>query len=224
MKLSPNLQKLNAKINSLSNQVSLAKGVKDRIVVQTNNLKTKIDADVLDAKNKKDAYLLLLGFVAHRRESAIKSIENTGTHALRAIYEDDRSLVFLKNEEKKNSAAFKMEVGIESNLESTRIITGLKDERGGGVCESSSFALRFAALEWLKYSGPMLLDESFRSMSSDEKISNVAKFMRRYIDSTDRQIFFATHMHDVFADYADHIIFVNQNDGVSQVSTQNETD
>ena len=102
MKLSPNLQKLNAKINSLSNQVSLAKGVKDRIVVQTNNLKTKIDADVLDAKNKKDAYLLLLGFVAHRRESAIKSIENTGTHALRAIYEDDRSLVFLKNEEKKN--------------------------------------------------------------------------------------------------------------------------
>lgn len=33
MKLSPNLQKLNAKINSLSNQVSLAKGVKDRIEI-----------------------------------------------------------------------------------------------------------------------------------------------------------------------------------------------
>jgi len=216
--LSPNLQKLNAKITLFNNKISQTKGVRERIEVQCDKLKTKIDSDVIESKNKKDAHLLLLGFISQRRENAIKSIEETGTYALRAIYEDDRKLVFLKNEDKKNSAAFKMEIGIESTLNSERIITGLKDERGGGVCEAASFTLRFAALEWLKYNGPLLLDESFKSMSSDEKIENVARLMQQYVSNSGRQIFYATHMEHVFGHYADHSIFVKQNDGVSEVT------
>ena len=210
-------QKLTAKLNGLNLKLATAKGYKERIDSQCSILKSKLDENTSDAKVKKDAHLLLLAFIAKRREEAIKLIESSGTYALRAIYNDDRKLIFLKNEEKKNTAAFKMEVGIESELEGKKIITGLKDERGGGVCETSSFALRLAALEWLGYDGPILLDEAYKSMSSDEKLDQVAQFIQKYVAASKRQIIFATHKADVFGNYADHILKVSQNDGVSKI-------
>lgn len=215
-----NSQKLNAKINNLSLRVATAKGIKERINVQSSTLREKIDSNEEDVKIKKEAHLLLLGFISQRRDAAIKSIESMGTYALRAIYNDDRKLVFLKNEEKKNSSAFKMEVGIESTLNDERMITGLKDERGGGVLETASFALRIAALEWLGYKGPLILDEAYKSVSSDSKIVNVAEFLRKYVDTSERQVFFATHKADVFEDYADNVIVVRQHHGVSKAEAK----
>jgi hypothetical protein len=222
--LSVSSQKLSAKINKLSIQLATAKGVKERIDEQCENIKTKIDNNTKDIKIKKDAHLLLLGFISQRRDAAIKSIENIGTYALRAIYNDDRKLVFLKNEEKKNSAAFKMEVGIESMLNNEKMVTGLKDERGGGVLETASFALRIAALEWLDYKGPLMLDEAYKSVSSDSKIENVAQFLRKYVDNSKRQVFFATHKADVFGEYADHLIHVTQENGISKADKVKWTD
>ena len=219
-KLNLNSQKLNAKINNLSLRVATAKGIKERINVQSSTLREKIDSNEEDVKIKKEAHLLLLGFISQRRDAAIKSIESMGTYALRAIYNDDRKLVFLKNEEKKNSSAFKMEVGIESTLNDERMITGLKDERGGGVLETASFALRIAALEWLGYKGPLILDEAYKSVSSDSKIVNVAEFLRKYVDTSERQVFFATHKADVFEDYADNVIVVRQHHGVSKAEAK----
>jgi len=218
--LNLNSQKLNAKINNLSLRVATAKGIKERINVQSSTLREKIDSNEEDVKIKKEAHLLLLGFISQRRDAAIKSIESMGTYALRAIYNDDRKLVFLKNEEKKNSSAFKMEVGIESTLNDERMITGLKDERGGGVLETASFALRIAALEWLGYKGPLILDEAYKSVSSDSKIVNVAEFLRKYVDTSERQVFFATHKADVFEDYADNVIVVRQHHGVSKAEAK----
>ncbi len=215
-----NSQKLNAKINNLSLRVATAKGIKERINVQSSTLREKIDINEEDVKIKKEAHLLLLGFISQRRDAAIKSIESMGTYALRAIYNDDRKLVFLKNEEKKNSSAFKMEVGIESTLNDGKMITGLKDERGGGVLETASFALRIAALEWLGYKGPLILDEAYKSVSSDSKIVNVAEFLRKYVDTSERQVFFATHKADVFEDYADNVIVVRQHHGVSKAEVK----
>ena len=215
-----NSQKLNAKINNLSLKVATAKGIKERINVQCSTLREKIDSNEEDVKIKKEAHLLLLGFISQRRDAAIKSIESMGTYALRAIYNDDRKLVFLKNEEKKNSSAFKMEVGIESTLNDEKMITGLKDERGGGVLETASFALRIAALEWLGYKGPLILDEAYKSVSSDSKIVNVAEFLRKYVDTSERQVFFATHKADVFEDYADNVVVVRQHQGISKAEVK----
>ena len=215
-----NSQKLNAKINNLSLKVATAKGIKERINVQCSTLREKIDSNEEDVKIKKEAHLLLLGFISQRRDAAIKSIESMGTYALRAIYNDDRKLVFLKNEEKKNSSAFKMEVGIESTLNDEKMITGLKDERGGGVLETASFALRIAALEWLGYKGPLILDEAYKSVSSDSKIVNVAEFLRKYVDNSERQVFFATHKADVFEDYADNVVVVRQHQGISKAEVK----
>lgn len=218
-KLSLNSQKLNVKINSLTVRLATTKGIKERIDKQCSSLKEKIDNVTEDVKVKKDAHLLLLAFISHRREAAIKSIEEMSTYGLRSIYEDERRLIFLKNEEKKNSAAFKMEVGIESMLNGQLMITGLKDERGGGVTESVSVNLRMAALEWLGYTGPLLLDESYKSLSNDNKIWNVARLLKEYVNTSKRQVFFASHMVHVFEGYADQVVSVSQKDGLSHVKT-----
>ena len=207
--------KLSDRINTLSISVAQKKGIRERIEQQCADLKTKIDEDMESAKNKKEGQLLLLAFISQRREAAIKSIEDTGTYALRAVCGEDYKLHFLRNEEKKNSAAFKMEIGVESCFGTSKLITGLKDERGGGVVETASFGLRIAALEWLGYDGPLILDEAYKSVSADEKIINVAVLLQKYVKSSGRQIIFATHKGDVFSEYADHVVVVAKENGVS---------
>ncbi len=213
-----NSKTLGSRLTKLQLRLATAKGAKGKAQAQYDELQNKINFNVNDSKIKKDAYLFLLGFIAQRRDAAIQSIQDTGTYALRAIYNDDRRLLFMTNGEKKSAAAFKMEIGIESTLNGNPVVTGLKDERGGGVCETSSFALRIAALEWLGYKGPLILDEAYKSMSSDEKLDLVAQFMRKYVDTSKRQVLFATHNLAVFGDYADHIIHVSQEDGISKVN------
>lgn len=201
----------------LSLKVAQLKGVKQRIEKQCVTLKEKIDVDIEESQNKKEGHLLLLAFISQRREVGIQSIEKTATYALRAICGDDYRVHFLRNEEKKNSAAFKMEIGIESDFSGKKLITGLKDERGGGVTEATSWGLRLAALEWLNYDGPALLDESFKSVSSDEKSASVGKLLQQYSHKKNRQIIFATHKADIFEEFADHIVNVKKVDGISSV-------
>jgi ABC-type enterochelin transport system ATPase subunit len=111
-----------------------------------------------------------------------------------------------------------MEVGIESNFKSKKLITGLTGERGGGVVETASFALRIAALEWLGYKGPLLLDEAYKSMSNDSKIDKVAQFLKKYSETSGRQIIFATHKADTFSGYADNIVNISKINGISTAS------
>ncbi len=216
--LKQNLKNLKNKLSAISIKIAEQKGIKTRIDLQCKELSEKIDKDQTIAKNKKSAQLLTLAFISERRESAIKIIENTGTYALRAINGEDYKLHFLRNDEKKNSAAFKMEVGIESNFGSKKIITGLMGERGGGIVESGAIGLRMGAIECTGYNGPLVLDEAWKSVSSDEKIHNVAKLLKMYVDTSKRQVIFATHKADVFASFADHIINVNKTNGLSNIS------
>lgn len=215
------LQNLTNKLSELKIKLATQKGIAKRIQDQVKELELKISFGDKDLKERKEAHILLLGFISKRRDSAIQSIQDIGTHALRAVYGDDYKLHFLKNEERKNTAAFKMEIGIESTFNKEKIITGLKDERGGGVVETASFALRIAALQWLGYKGPLILDEAYKSMSSDEKIIKVAEFLKTYVQHSGRQVIFATHKADIFEQYADHIVYINKYNGISKASSQN---
>lgn len=217
MKLKKNFQQLINKFNSLQIDLAQKKGIRARIEKQLDELKLEINSQQEEIKNKKEAQTLLLAFISQRREAAIQSIENTGTYALRAICGDDYRVHFLRNEEKKSNAAFKMEIGIESNFNESKIITGLKDERGGGVTESTAWGLRLASLDWLGYDGPALFDEAFKSVSNDEKIENVAKLLRGYVRSSKRQMIYSTHKGDVFEEYADNVIRVVKKNGVSEI-------
>jgi chromosome segregation ATPase len=214
-----NSTQLSNKLNLVNLELAKLKGIKENIDGQVKSLSDKLTTYTEEIKIQKEAHLLMLAFISDRQEAGIKTIENTTTFALRSIYGDDRKLVFLKNEEKKTKAAFKMEIGIESQLNDGRVITGVKDERGGGVAEITATSIRLAVLDWLEYTGPVLFDETFRTISMDVKIHYVAKFLSQYVKAKQRQIIYSTHQADVFSDFADNIIYVTQENGISKTST-----
>ncbi len=170
------------------------------------------------------AYLFLRMEITDRRLSAIKSIEELSSTALQQIYGNGYRLQFETFEEqrKEGAANFKMEIQIISPHEGRELVTGLINERGGGVVEIVSFALRIAALNWMAYDGPLIMDEAYKSMSDDAKIEGVAQFLRDVTNLTARQIIFATHKADVFGKVADNIILVEQVDGVAQCTMIND--
>lgn len=220
--MSKNVQTLKSRLSNLSLKIAQQKGMRERTSVQRVALQGKIAQNQEDARLKKEAHLLTLAFISDRREAAIQSIENMGTYALRAIYDEEYAVHFLRNEEKKTTAAFKMEIGIETKMDGKPIITGLIDERGGGGVETVSFALRIAALEWTGYSGPLLLDEAYKFMSNDEKIRKIAEFLGTYVKNSGRQVIFATHDVDLFSSVANNIVQVTKSRGTSSVSYLNE--
>jgi hypothetical protein len=163
------------------------------------------------------AQLFLLSEIVDRRKIAIESIEEIGTHALRMVYGHGYRLKFDTFEEKRKEGVpnFKMEINIASPIDDTEVITGLDDERGGGLIEIVAFSLRIAALNWLNYDGPIILDEAYKSMSNDGKLVAVAHFMKELSEATSRQIIFATHRAEVFAAVAENIIQIENKNGIA---------
>jgi hypothetical protein len=161
-----------------------------------------------------------------RRQKAVDSIEQIATHALRLIYGEGYRLQFDTFEEKRKEGAsnFKMEINIASPSDDGEVITGIDDERGGGLLEIVAFALRIAALNWLGYSGPLILDEAYKSMSSDEKLTAVASFLKEITESMDRQIIFATHRGEVFGDKSENIIHIENKNGTAQATILDKYD
>ena len=164
------------------------------------------------------AQLFLLSEVADRRQTAIDTIEKMGTFALRLVYGEGYKLKFISYEEKRKEGVgnFKMEINVSSPFNGAELSTGLMGERGGGVIEIVSFALRIAALNWAHYEGPLILDEAYKSMSNDDKLEKVAQFLAEVSKQTNRQIIFATHRGEVFGKVAQNIVRVKKNDGVAE--------
>ena len=164
------------------------------------------------------ASLFLAAEIVERRQKAIEAIESIGTSALRMIYGPDYALIFDTFDEKREKGekgGFKMEIQIQSDLKSQPLRTGLMGERGGGVIEVTAFGLRIAALDWMGYDGPLILDEAWKSMSADAKIEAVAEFLKFYADNKKRQIIFATHRADVFGKHAHNIVRIAKNNGIA---------
>jgi len=161
------------------------------------------------------AHLFLLAEITNRRKQAVSAIENIGSAALKMMYGDGYSIQFYDFEDvrKAGSNSFKMEVQMLSpyGKKNKPLVTKLFGSRGGGGIEVSATSLQFGALDWLQYEGPMLLDETFKSMSKDAKIYQVAKWLHAIQDVTGRQVIFATHMGDIFGKNASKILYV-QND------------
>ena len=161
--------------------------------------------------------MFLLSETFERRQAQLLAIENIATSALRQVYGNEYSLKFDTFEEKRKDGGnnFKIEIKIISPHEGEDMETGLLGERGGGLIETVSFALRIAALKWLNYNGPILLDEAWKSMSTDNKIDEVASFLKDVSVQSDRQVILITHMLDKFGKIADNIVKINKVDGVA---------
>ena len=204
-------------LNLWKTHLSEKKGARDQIL----KIKEAEEVRLIDIQEKQRLYyqaqLFLLSEIVDRRKTVIESIEEIGTHALRMIYGHGYKLQFDTFEEKRKEGVpnFKMDINITSPIDDSEVTTGLDDERGGGLIEIVAFSLRIAALNWLGYDGPIILDEAYKSMSNDNKLESVAFFMKELSDATSRQIIFATHRAEVFAPIADNIIQIENKNGIA---------
>lgn len=165
------------------------------------------------------AELFLRSEVKERRRKASSTIAGLGTAALRHVYGDGYELRFT---EAGDAANLNMKIEIVSLLDGEELTTGLMGERGGGVVEVVAFALRMAALGWRHYDGPIILDEAYKSMSADDKITRVAEFLAYVTEQKGRQVIFATHKADVFGHVAHSVLRISHEAGVASAERLSE--
>lgn len=194
------------------------KGIKEQLEKQIKEEEESLVNLQDEQKINSQASLFMLSEIVDRRQNQLNVIQSIATSALQQIYGDKYSLKFDTFEEQRKDGVnnFRIEIKIVSPHNGESMETGLLNERGGGLIEVVSFALRIAALKWLKYNGPILLDEAWKSMSNDYKIDQVVQFLREVTDSTGRQVILVTHMFDKFGPEADNIVHITKNDGVAE--------
>lgn len=210
---------LDREVKAFSRDLERQKGARDTLQRSRDTEEKARLAAVEEATIVEQASTFLAAEIVERRMKAIEAIESIGTSALRTVYGPDYRLRFNTFDEKREKgerAGFKMELQIESVLKGRQLTTGLVGERGGGLIEVTAFGLRIAALEWMQYAGPLVLDEAWKSMSADEKLESVADFLHYYVKQTGRQILFATHRGEVFGRVASQILRVRKIDGVAE--------
>lgn len=154
------------------------------------------------------------------RKNSIDVVNQIVTDALKPIYGDDYEFVLAINEEKLakgESSGFNIKPLIISDIDGKRIATSVQSARGGGVTEIVSVILRFAFLKLVNYNGLIVLDETWASVSADEKMLNLIDFLNYYVKEADVQVLFITHRAEMFGKNADNIIHVNKSNGVADI-------
>lgn len=197
------------------------KGVKEQIEKQISEEESDLEKFQEEQKVNQLAALFMFSEIFDRRQAQLDAIESIATSALRQIYGNEYSLKFETFDEQRKDGAnsFKIEIKIVSPHEGQDMETGLLGERGGGLIEVVSFALRIAALKWMGYNGPILLDEAWKSMSTDYKIGEVASFLEEVTNSTDRQVILVTHMYDKFGPVSKNVVQITKNNGIASAKS-----
>ena len=160
--------------------------------------------------NEKVQRLLQLTSEFARQQAKIR-IEEIVTSALTVVFGKDYK--------------FRLSLEVRSNrpevdywLESEGIVTQLKPpdyDRGGGVADVVSLALRLAVAELSEVRGPVLLDEVGKHVSA-EYAPNVAYFLKEYSEKFGRQMILITH-NEALAEIGEVSLAVSQTNGKSVV-------
>lgn len=145
------------------------------------------------------------------RQQAKSRIEEIVTSALTVVFGKDYK--------------FRLSLEVRSNrpevdywLESEGIVTQLKPpdyDRGGGVADVVSLALRLAVTELSEVRGPVFLDEVGKHVSA-EYAPNVAYFLKEYSEKFGRQMILITH-NEALAEIGEVSLAVSQTNGKSVV-------
>ena len=207
---------LEKKITSL--QLSKEKDEKD-LKTEMQNLESY---KLLKTKSDK-AMLLCKSHAANTRQNVIHTIESMITQALQSIYDPTYEFSFKLNEkaiEKGERGAWNITPSVSSGSGSNKIITTI-NSRGGGLSEVISVLIRLAFLKFYNYKGTVFLDETWASVSADDKMDKLIEFMKYYIEETDIQVVLITHRAEMFGKIANKINLVTK-DSVESVSTVTE--
>jgi DNA repair exonuclease SbcCD ATPase subunit len=205
------VSKARADLRDANRKLTIMQGKRDLLLEQKN------DAIIQKAKAEQDlllfdkVQLLLQKTSDFARQQAKTRIEEIVTSALSVVFGKDYR--------------FRLELEVRANrpevdywLESEGVTTQLKPpdyDRGGGVTDVVSLALRLAIGELNGIKGPIWLDECGKHISA-EFASNVAYFLKEYSQKFGRQMILVTHS-EVLAEIGNISISVSQTNGKSVV-------
>lgn len=194
----------------LNTQVNLRDDLRQRI----ETLESKI-ADNKALKNQLVKSVALLNRIAlEKKKEFFDFLEVTATTFIQEIYGSDYAVFFDTHDEQREKGKndFKCEIRIRSVYNDSILETGVVNSRGGGLIEVVGLAFSFALLKFKGYEGPVLLDETLKHLSADDKIIKLASFLKEYSESENIQLIFTSHRVDVFGKPANQIFQVKHNE------------
>lgn len=207
------LQKIQADLRQASQRLSAKEGQRDLLKEQKAAARTAWDA----AEQKLGVFdlvqILLQRTSDFARQKAKTHIEDVVTQALTVVFDHDYRF-FIHLDTKSNQPI------AEYFLESEGIVTQLKPpdyDRGGGIADVVSLALRLAVGELIGVKGPFFMDEVGKHVSQEYQ-PNLAYFLKTYSEKFNRQINLITHnIH--LAEIGDVSIGVTRRNGASVITT-----
>lgn len=145
---------------------------------------------ILEYSNLLEKVLYLLNKTSEfKRRQACKKFEDIGTMALQNVMSPDYRLEI---EIKEDALAPEVEIYVISDQNGDMIRNTPEDDRGGGIVDIVSVALRVGYLEATNTDGPIILDEPGKHID-EAHIDLMSAFLNNIAVRLDRQIIYNTH-------------------------------
>ena len=215
-----NLEELNKKLEQINSKLNIEKGKLQVISQNFENTKKALDKEIKYEDLLTKVILLFQKTATYAREQSKRQVEDLVTRCLQFIFETDIEFLIELSEKRSVPNA---EFYVRSNYdEGYSIITKPELERGGGVVDIISIALRIAFIQLHKpvLQGPIILDEPGKHVSEDY-IFNLGDFLSKSSSLFKRQIIMVTHNAHL-AQICDKSYSVDIKNGVSCVEEINE--
>lgn len=206
------MEDFSVRINNIKMDLIKRKGAKETLEKNINSLETEIEELQESCAIRTKASIFLNQVLDEQRNKSLMEFEKIGTEMLKFVYDDSYKLKFDTHKTARDNGEvdFRIEIKTSNMINGQELLTNPLTQKGGGVCETIAFALKMAVLNFSGYNGPLVLDESWKSVSADSKVDSVARCLKSYSVNHKRQIIFSTHRADVFGKFADNIYRVER--------------
>lgn len=216
-----NRSELEKKYKALENEINQLKFTRDALIKTIEEKKKQLEADITEKANLQKASIFYKFKAQGTRECYISFINKNISPLIKRMFGNDYDFGFFYNEkaqEKGEKVGFNLMPTITNTVNGKRVTTYSMDSRGGGILETISVFLRWVFIQMDGYRGPLILDESWSAVSSDDKMEMLIEFIKEYVEITDSQLIFVTHRAENFGKIANAIYLVQKENGVAKSS------
>lgn len=203
--------KLKADVRRINQRLTVMTGERDLLLRQKAEAHARKQRAEAELGINDKVQILLQKTSDYARQQAKNRIEEIVTSALSVVF--DRPYQFRISLEVRGNRP-----EVDYWLQSGDILTQLKPpdyDKGGGVIDVITLALRLAIGELTNLTGPIFLDEVGKHVSA-EYAPHVAFFLKEYSEKFGRQIVLITH-NEALAEIGDMSLSVGIKDGRSEV-------
>ena len=167
----------NTRINNIKIDLMKKKGAKETLEKNIKSLQGEIESLQEESSIRTKAAIFLNQVLDEQRNKSLVEFEKIGSEMLKYVYDESYNLIFDTHKTARDNGEvdFRIEIKTSNLIGGQELITNPLTQKGGGVCETIAFALKMAVLNFSGYNGPLVLDESWKSVSADTKIDSVAR-------------------------------------------------